>query len=181
MAVILLNHAPMLGLLLLAVIYDVRWRRLPNWLTFGLILSGLARSIILTGAIGAGHALAGMLAGVAIPLLLYAMGALGGGDVKLFAGVGAWLGAGPVLGVFVVQCVIGLFLVLGQAIAQRRTGVLFRGSALLAANIAHRGVIACAPGNGCAQSSAVDRPLPYAVPVSLATLLVLLAPVLNIF
>src|SRR5271154_354078 len=106
-----IDHAPLLGLLLLAAVIDARTRRLPNWLTLGLILSGLARAACVGGIGGVSHAFAGLFAGASAPLILYIMGALGGGDVKLFAGIGAWLGPLPVLTVFAVQCVIGLVLI----------------------------------------------------------------------
>ncbi|MGA2231709.1 MAG: A24 family peptidase [Tepidisphaeraceae bacterium] len=179
-AMTLIDHAPLLGLLLLAAVIDARTRRLPNWLTLGLILSGLARAACLGGVAGLGHGFAGLFAGALAPLILFIMGALGGGDVKLFAGVGAWLGPLPVLTVFAVQCVIGLVLILAQSLTQRRTLTLFRNSALLYATISHRGLGGAGPSAG-AEFTSIDRPMPYAVPVALATLAVLLAPSWYVF
>jgi prepilin peptidase CpaA len=174
----LLNHLPLLALLLLAAVIDLRQRRIPNWLTLGLILSGLACATAAGGAVELGHALAGLLAGAAVAFVLFALGALGGGDVKLLAGVGAWLGAPAVLIVFVVQCLIGLGLVLLQSLRHGRTLLLLRNSAILAAGMAQ-------PGGGFAKPTAgesgpvtftsIDRPLPYAVPVALAVVAVLAA------
>jgi prepilin peptidase CpaA len=167
---VLLDYAPLLGLLLAAAFIDARRRRIPNWLTFGLILSGLCRAAVVIGPSGVGPALAGILAGGAVPLILFALGALGGGDVKLLAGVGAWMGATGALAVFTATCVIGLFLILGQALMQRRTVALFRNSAVLAVSLTQRGLAA---GAGETFSS-IDRPMPYAVPVTLGTVAVLL-------
>jgi prepilin peptidase CpaA len=50
---------------------------------------------LLTGA--AANAVIGVLATSVVPLLLYRLRAMGGGDVKLLASVGVW--AGPVLGI----------------------------------------------------------------------------------
>jgi prepilin peptidase CpaA len=166
----LLEFVPLLGLLLLAAAIDLRSRRLPNWLTLGLILSGLVRASVASGAGGLGHAAAGAFAGAAVPLVLFTLGAIGGGDVKLMAGVGAWVGPADAIAIFVLQCLIGLVLILCQALMQRRTLVLFRNSAVLAASLAHKGVVACAGDS----FGSIDRPLPYAVPVGMATLLVLL-------
>jgi len=171
----LLNYVPLLGLLLLAAVIDARRRRIPNWLTFGLILSGLARAAIFMGPAAAGQAFVGLLAGAAVPLVLFSLRALGGGDVKLLAGIGAWLGAPAALAVFAATCVIGLFLILGQSLVQGRTIALFRNTAVLVTGISHRGLAA-----GADESfSSIDRPLPYAVPVLLATIAVLLARGLN--
>jgi prepilin peptidase CpaA len=177
----LLDHLPLLGLLLAAAVIDVRQRRIPNWLTLGLILSGLARAAALSGWAGLAHAVAGVFAGAAVPFILFALGALGGGDVKLLAGIGAWLGPAPALAVFALQCVIGLGLVLAQALHQGRTLVLFRNTAVLAADIARQGVVACAPGGDGQSFRSIDRPLPYAVPVAIATIAVVIAPAWNVF
>ena len=72
--------------------YDIRQRRLPNWLT----LPGAVA--VLVGAAGFGHgapALAGAAALTAIYLTVHlaAPGALGAGDVKLAIGVGALTGS----------------------------------------------------------------------------------------
>jgi prepilin peptidase CpaA len=172
---ILFEQAPLLGLLLVAAVIDVRQRRIPNWLTFGLILSGLARAAAFGIPGGPANALAGLLAGAAVPLVLFILGALGGGDVKLLAGIGAWVGPRDAFLIFAIQCVIGMLLVLCQALRQGRTAALFRNSALLAVNMSQRGIASCAEEGKSFRS--IDRPLPYAVPVGLATLLVLLAPI----
>jgi prepilin peptidase CpaA len=176
----LVNYAPLLALLLLAAVIDARTRRLPNWLTLGTILCGVARAACVGGAVGFGHALAGLFAGACPSLILFIMGALGGGDVKLFAGIGAWLGPLPALAVFGVQCMIGLVLILGQSLAQRRALVLVRNSALLFATINQRGLAAAASAPS-ANFTSIDRPFPYAVPVALATLAVLVVPTWNVF
>ncbi len=171
----MLEYVPLLGVLLVAGVIDARYRRLPNWLTFGLILSGLVRAGVMIGPSGVGQAFMGLLAGAAVPLVLFSLRALGGGDVKLLAGIGAWLGAPAALAVFAGTCVIGLFLILGQSLAQGRTIALFRNTAVLVTGISQRGLAA-----GADESfTSIDRPLPYAVPVGLATLVVLLARSLN--
>jgi prepilin peptidase CpaA len=168
----LLDYFPLLALLLVAAAIDVRQRRIPNWLTFGLILSGLARGMVFSGGDGLFHATAGMFAGAFIPFILFVLGALGGGDVKLLAGIGAWVGPTEALAIFLVECIIGLFFVLIQAAIQGRTIALFRNSAVLAAGFAHQGISAGSPASGQSVTT-IDRPLPYAVPVALATVLVL--------
>jgi prepilin peptidase CpaA len=172
---VLLPTAPLIGTLAIAALIDAQQRRIPNWLTFGLLLGGLGKALAFGGAGSFESALLGMLAGAAMPLVLYAISALGGGDVKLLAAIGAWMGPGPAVLVFMVEAVLGLGIVLVQAIAQRRTGALFRNSALIAVNFAGVSEMglkhAVDTGKSC---QAIRRPLPFAVPVFFATLIVLL-------
>jgi prepilin peptidase CpaA len=170
----LLPLAPLLALLLWAAIEDVRARRIPNWLTFSLILTGILQSFIGHRGITPAAAGLGPLVGFALPLTLFLLGAVGGGDVKLMAGVGAWLGPAAVFEVFCATALIGMVIVLTQAIIQGRLRVLSRNTAVLAINMVHLGDVGIqhvsATGKSC---RSVDKPLPYAVPVLLAvTLLV---------
>ncbi len=174
--------APLLVMLAIAAVIDARYRRIPNWLTFGLLAAGLGRAIVLgstswgAAASSLGHALLGMLVGAALPLVLYAISALGGGDVKLLAAVGAWLGPKPIVIIFLVEAVVGLVIVLIQAFAQGRVKVLFRNSALIAANMVSASEVGLEHTVETGKSlRSVNRPLPYAVPVLIATLLVVWA------
>jgi prepilin peptidase CpaA len=171
---VFLSCAPLIGSLAAAAVIDARERRIPNWLTFGLLLGGLGRALATGGMIGLGHASLGMLAGGSLPLILYVISALGGGDVKLLAAVGAWVGAGPAVLIFMVEAVLGLGIVLVQAAAQRRTGALLRNSVLIAANFAGASEIGLRNAVDTGKSyKAINRPLPFAVPVFFATLIVL--------
>jgi len=106
------------GLLAAAVWHDVRRRRIPNRLVFsGALLGVLLNSLALPGVTPAGTwlALGGMAVGLGLLLPMYAMKALGAGDVKLMAMVGAFLGPRPV--VFAVLCSLLAGGVLALAVA----------------------------------------------------------------
>lgn len=116
----LLTTAALLALVLAAAATDLRARRIPNVLTVSGLAVGLALrsplggAALLDGALGAGAAL---LVGV----VFFAAQALGGGDVKLLAAVGAftgWSELGPTL---VVIAMMGGLLALAEAV---RRGVL---------------------------------------------------------
>jgi prepilin peptidase CpaA len=168
---------PMLALLVWAAVQDLHSRRIRNWLTLALMCAGLANSFLPTAAVSPMQAGLGLAAGFALPFVLFALGALGGGDVKLLAGIGAWVGPVAVVQVFLVAAVVGLVIVLGQCAWQGRLLALFRNSALLAINLANIGSVgvkhASETGRAC---RSIDRPLPYAVPVLLATLIVVARP-----
>ena len=166
---------PALALLVWAAIQDLHSRRIPNWLTFSLVLSGIAQSFTSSGLVSPGMSLAGFAVGFGLPMILFVIGALGGGDVKLLAGVGAWFGPGVALHVFLLAAIIGAIMVIAQAIAQGRVRLLLRNTAVVAINLVHVNDVGVDHTRETGQSCrSVDRPLPYAVPV-LAAIGILLA------
>jgi prepilin peptidase CpaA len=77
---------------------DFRTGHIPNWLTLGTLpVAVLAHGIVgwrIAGGVngglsGLGFSLAGVAMCTAVPLFMYFRGAIGGGDVKLFAAIGA--------------------------------------------------------------------------------------------
>jgi len=93
-----LSELPLLlacGATLVAAWTDAKTGRIPNLLTLPLLPVGLVLGALQSGLVGFGSAALGCLLCFAIPygLLLFSRGtAIGGGDVKLFAGLGALLG-----------------------------------------------------------------------------------------
>lgn len=84
------------GLVLVAVAgswYDVRERRIPNRLTAAGLLLALALGLFQGGG-GLAAAAAGAVLGLVVGLPVFLLGGLGGGDVKLLAVMGAFLGPG---------------------------------------------------------------------------------------
>ena len=77
---------------LVGAVTDVRSARIPNWLTY----SGLAAALVLRTALGSWAGLKsgaiGLLIAGGLFLILFVLGAMGGGDLKLMAAVGAWAG-----------------------------------------------------------------------------------------
>lgn len=97
-------------LVLLAVFityYDVRYRRIPNAFVLAALVSGLSINAGMSGLSGVWESLTGCLLAFALMLVLHIFGAMGAGDVKLFAAIGSMLGAGMVLPTFVVVMLTG--------------------------------------------------------------------------
>ncbi len=95
------------SILVLAAVIDGRQLRVPNWLTFPLILSGWIYHLTGGGLEGLVASLLGTAAGLALLLPAYAIGGMGAGDVKLLAGVGAWVHAVHTLGAFAISALVG--------------------------------------------------------------------------
>jgi prepilin peptidase CpaA len=97
--------AAAIAVALVAAISDLYTGRIPNWLTLGGMLAGVVGHALhgfsvagLGGGLQEGAmALAGLLFCSIAPGFLYWKGAMGGGDLKLFAAIGA-LGL-PLLGI----------------------------------------------------------------------------------
>ena len=75
-----------------AAVIDGRSLRVPNWLTFHFLIGGLIFAFWKGGSALLLTSLAGAGVGLLTLLPLYAIGGMGAGDVKLMAGVGAWIG-----------------------------------------------------------------------------------------
>jgi prepilin peptidase CpaA len=92
-----------------AALYDWRWRRLPNWLTLGGLVLGMAWAWLADDPVPAGGLVSnGLAAGMALLALLlpYLAGWLGAGDVKLYAAMG-FLGGSAVLGpTLLTACIV---------------------------------------------------------------------------
>jgi prepilin peptidase CpaA len=158
----------------LAAAVDLRWRRIPNALTGMLALLGLLQSFTAGHTVSPWQSILGLLTGAALLLALFAIGAVGGGDLKLLAASGAWLGPKLVFQVFLVEAVLGMIIVLITCAIHGRLRLLMNNSLLLATNIAHVNQLGTEHVQETGASlRSVDRPLPYAVPIFLATLIVL--------
>src|ERR1700685_1809297 len=98
----------LLGVLtLVAAGFDIRYRRIPNWLVLAGILTGFAWNLYSSGWSGLGHAAAGFGLGFALYFPLYLLRARGAGDVKLLAAVGAIVGPGNCLWIFLSTAILG--------------------------------------------------------------------------
>ena len=90
---------------LTATVTDLRLFKIPNVLTLPLLLTGLLYHWMVAGVDGLSNSVLGGLFGFGILFIFYLLGGIGGGDVKLMAGVGAWLGMPFVVLVLVVASV----------------------------------------------------------------------------
>ena len=97
----------MLALLAIALLSDMRERRIPNQLVIIGLLVGLAGHTWLAGFSGFTFAALGAFVGLLCLLPFYMSGGLGAGDVKLMAMCGAFLGPLQVAVTSVASLLVG--------------------------------------------------------------------------
>jgi prepilin peptidase CpaA len=100
-------------LLIMAIYTDLRWSRIPNWLTFSAMGIGIVIHTWIGGWQGTLSSLAGLGVGLGLFVLPYACRAIGSGDVKLMAAIGAILGSSGVLSVAILSVLVGGVYALG--------------------------------------------------------------------
>jgi prepilin peptidase CpaA len=176
---------PRTGVLLLllaaAAISDYRTFRIPNLITLGGILFALVYNTVVPPEMHAGWtwAPAGMLLGFGAMLPMYAIGAMGAGDVKLMAMVGAFLGVSG------TACAL-LFCVVTGGVAALAFALHKRVMARMLANVGGvmRGMLWSAVASGaprlqagCAQS--VGK-LAYGISIAVGTTIYLVAQQFNL-
>jgi prepilin peptidase CpaA len=97
----------LLGLLLIASYIDLKYYRIPNYLTFAGMIGALTLYSTAGGLNGFLFSLKGISVGIGVLLIPYLMGGMGAGDAKLMGVVGGFLGAKSVLGVFMLTAAFG--------------------------------------------------------------------------
>jgi prepilin peptidase CpaA len=157
--------------LVCAAVIDSRTHRIPNWLVFSGALYAIVYNTMfpLWPNATVFLPLAGLSLGLALFLPLYLLRAMGAGDVKLLAMVGAFVGAGAVwqiaLSSMIVGGVLAIVYVLLKGTAQRlytNLSALFRASVIDT-------MTGTMPNLHVATSTSAGR-LPYGVAIALGTI-----------
>jgi prepilin peptidase CpaA len=103
----IVNYALLVPLAALITYYDARYRRIPNAFVLATLVAGLSMNVALGGWQGLLSSAGGCLAAFCLMLLLHVFGAMGAGDVKLFAGIGSVVGSSLVVPTFLVVLLTG--------------------------------------------------------------------------
>jgi prepilin peptidase CpaA len=115
---------PILSLLIpvaaIAAYFDIRYRRIPNALSLAGALAGLIVHLLLFGWPGLARSAAGLILAFAVYLILYLAHAMGGGDVKLMAALGAIAGPADWLRITALAWLAGAIFALLLATGRRR-------------------------------------------------------------
>ncbi|WP_137891381.1 prepilin peptidase [Ramlibacter sp. 2FC] len=156
-------------IMLAALLTDLRRRCIPNKLILLTLCAGLLTHVLgpvndagglfsdRPGALGAKGVLAGALTGLTLFLPLYALRAMGAGDVKLMAGIGSFAGPADTLNVAVVILLMGGVLSVARMLLGGTTRHVMANVMLVLSPVLHGG-----PRQFDAAKHSVDR-MPYAL------------------
>jgi prepilin peptidase CpaA len=116
--------------LIIALIFDIKFHKIPNWLTAGGMLVGILFHMVTGGIDGLIFSFLGLLVAGAIFLVLYVFKAIGAGDVKLFAGIGAIVGVQIALYMMMYSIIVAgllgiIILLFTRTFLQKMTSAFF--------------------------------------------------------
>jgi prepilin peptidase CpaA len=104
---IVTNLALLVPLAVAIIHYDVRYRRIPNVLVLATLISGVTINSVHQGLDGMIASLGGCALAFFLMFVMHIFGAMGAGDVKLFAAIGSVIGLSLIIQTFFVIVLMG--------------------------------------------------------------------------
>ena len=164
----------LLALALFAAGFDLKSRRIPNWLTATGFVGGFVLQTASRKTAGFRDATAGAALAFGIYFILFALRALGAGDVKLMTATGAIVGPSNWLIIFVISALAGgvlaVLLTLGRGTL---LSTVSRVREILGSLLRGRGPFRRNPTLDAGHPQAIT--LPHAVPIAIGCIAYLVA------
>ena len=159
---------PTVFVVTVATVTDLRTRRVPNWLVFPFMLTGIAVSTVSRGWAGLESSILGILLASSALGLFYVLGGMGMGDLKLLASIGAWIGPQQLVFAFVFMGLAGGVMALAWAVSGGFVGETLDGAADLIFGFRKRGL---RPHLTMALANPKARKIPYAPAIAVGAIL----------
>jgi len=159
---------PTLIAVAIAAVTDMHRRIIPNWLVLPFLLAGITASAWMGGWHGVGQSMEGLGLGLLLFGVMFWMGGMGAGDVKLAAAIGAWIGPSQLFFALFVAALAGGFMVVGWAIVAGFLPDLLKGAGNL---VFGRRKGDSNPDEKLDLSHPKARKMPYAPAIALGTLI----------
>ena len=155
------------ALALIAGWTDLRWRRIPNWLTVPGLLVGISVNSLAGGWAGLKASLLGAGLGLLVTLPFVLLRSLGAGDWKLAGALGAFVGWEALANLLMGSVLVAGVMALGLVIYKRRFRQTMRNIfSMLASMLSLR-----MPGADVSLDNPQSLKVPYGVALALTTLL----------
>ena len=151
-----------LGLAGVGAVLDTRGRRIPNWLTYCGFALALVSRFAVGGFSGLRNGISGMAVGGGVMFVLFLVGGVGGGDVKLMAAVSAWAGMPQTLALLCAAAIAGGVLALAAMLFSRRVIRTLANTFILLAHHARFGLTPH-PSLNVSESGALRFPYGWAI------------------
>jgi prepilin peptidase CpaA len=151
----------------IAALWDLKSRKIPNLITYPMMLAGLVFHGLNNGFFGLGFSSAGLLVGTSVFLIPYILGGMGAGDAKLMGGAGAILGTTGVIIAAVISVLIGFVYAIVLLLVHHDYGRSFlkRSGITLKTFFFTRRWVPIPPGE-----DEIQPILSYALPIAIGTL-----------
>jgi prepilin peptidase CpaA len=159
-------HGAVLLIAAVACAIDLRTRRIPNVLTFGAAAGAIVFSLATGGLAGGIDSVAGLLVGAALMFVLFALGGMGAGDVKLVGALGAWLGPADAIWLFLYTGIAGGALAL---VVAATTGYLRQACRNVVTLVTYWGIVGVRPMAELTLETSAGPRLAYATAILAGT------------
>ena len=115
----ILEQVVLFTTILIAIMYDVRTHRIPNFLLGISLIVSIVLFLYVPGCISMGGRLTGLLTGIGLLFIPFAARGIGAGDVKLLGLIGFYVGVRGIISVTCVGFIIAAIYVFGAIITRR--------------------------------------------------------------
>ncbi len=163
---------------LLASWIDYAQRKVPNWLNVSLILAGFVVQAVFHGFTGIGDGALGLCVGFGVLIVPWLMHGMGAGDVKLMMAIGVWFGPWMTLISFAVGAMIGGAVAMVMILSTGRLYHALGNLNIIWVKMQSRDTLFGEFGSAKSFGD-TSQLLPYGVPLTAGSLLVLAGQVTN--
>jgi prepilin peptidase CpaA len=157
---------------LLASWIDYRARKVPNWLNLALALAGFAIQFAFHGSAGMLAGAYGLLVGLGVLIIPWAMHGMGAGDVKLMAAIGVWFGPLMTLSSFCVGAIFGGLAAVVMILSTGRLWSAMTNMQTILVKVSNSKTMFSEFG-GAKTFGSSSQLLPYGVPLTAGSLVIL--------
>jgi len=155
------------ALVLPAALIDIRSRRIPNWLVLPFLAAGVVFGVAQGGVMGLEKSLSGIALAAGSMGILCWLRAMGMGDLKLCAAVGAWIGFSQLGFALVVTAIAGGVMALFASALKGSGATAFDGAAALLCGFRERGF---RPNPAFALDNSHGQKIPYAPAIAIGAI-----------